>query len=245
MRGKAEFREKMILDHMPQVRLIARRIYEKLPCNVNLEDLVSAGTVGLITAIDRFDPTQGVKLKTYAEYKIRGAILDSLRTADWAPRLQRKHARLIESATSVLQKRLQRTPTEDEVATELGIAVAEYREWAASVHSLAIGSLDSASSQEDSRDMLQFIAGDEQWVPSEILERSELRMLLARAISRMPECERKVLSLYYQKEMTLRQISHMMDLHESRISQLKSQGIRRLRTFLAVRWPERGAAKVA
>jgi RNA polymerase sigma factor FliA len=245
MRGNVEVREKLILEHMPQVRLIARRIYEKLPCNVNFDDLVSTGTVGLITAIDRFDPAQGVKLKTYAEYKIRGAILDSLRTADWAPRLERKHARLMESAVNVLQTRLQRTPTEDEVATELGIPVAEYREWAASVHSLAIGSLDSASSKEDSRDVLQFVAADEQWVPSEIFERSELRTLLARAVSRMPECERKVLNLYYQKELTLREISQMMDLHESRISQLKSQGIRRLRTFLAQRWPERGAAKAA
>jgi RNA polymerase sigma factor for flagellar operon FliA len=240
-------REQLILEHLPQVRLIARRIYERLPVNVNLDDLLSAGTVGLITAIDRFDPKQGVKLKTYAEYKIRGAILDSLRTADWAPRSQRKHARLIESAVAALEKRLLRTPSEEEIATELGIGTDQYREWAASVHGLTVGSLDSATSNEDGRDLLQFVAGDAKWLPSEMLERAELHKLVARALARMPEPERKVLSLYFQHEMTLREISGMMDLHESRISQLKSQGISRLRTFLTSRWPERGQplAKVA
>ena len=99
-------RDQLIMDSMAQVRLIARRIHSKLPGNVNLDDLISAGTVGLIMAIDRYDATQGVKLKTYAEYKIRGAILDSLRSADWAPRLQRKRARLIEAASSAVERRL-------------------------------------------------------------------------------------------------------------------------------------------
>src|SRR5918992_810295 len=107
-------RDELIMENMEQVKLIARRIHQKLPGNVNLEDLVSAGTVGLIMAIDRYDPTQGVKLKTYAEYKIRGAILDSLRTSDWAPRLQRKRARLIESAIKQLEQDLRREPTEEE-----------------------------------------------------------------------------------------------------------------------------------
>jgi RNA polymerase sigma factor for flagellar operon FliA len=235
-----ESREQLILEHLPQVRLIARRIHQSLPCNVNLEDLVSAGTVGLITAIDRFDPEQGVKLKTYAEYKIRGAILDSLRTADWAPRLQRKHGRLIESAVASLEKRLHRSPSEEEVAAELGISMEEYREWAAGVHGLTVSSLDSASSEDSGRDLLQTIAAGDQWLPSEILETSELRRLVVRALERMPQPERKVLTLYFAQEMTLRDISRVMQLHESRISQLKSQGIGRLRTFLMSRWPERG-----
>jgi RNA polymerase sigma factor FliA len=241
-------RERLILEHMAQVKLIARRIYEKLPGNVSFDDLVSAGTIGLITAIDRFDPAQGVKLKTYAEYKIRGAILDSLRTADWAPRLQRKRARLIDSAIVDLEQRLQRAPKEDEIAAELGISVAEYRNWASDTHGLTITSLDSASSSEDGRDLLQFVADDDQLLPSEMLEQSELRKLVGRALERMPQSERMVLNLYYHREMTLREISRIMDLHESRISQLKSQGVARLRSLLASRWPERGqmaAAKVA
>jgi RNA polymerase sigma factor for flagellar operon FliA len=238
-------REHLILEHMAQVRLIARRIYEKLPGNVSFDDLVSAGTVGLITAIDRFDPTQGVKLKTYAEYKIRGAILDSLRTADWAPRLQRKRARLIQSAVGNLEQRLQRAPKEEEVAAELGISVQEYQHWSSDAHALTMTSLDSATSNEDGRDLLQFVADEDQILPSEMLERSELGKLVGRALERMPQSERTVLNLYYQREMTLREIARIMDLHESRISQLKTQGVARLRTFLANRWPERGQVTLA
>ena len=228
------------MDGMAQVKLIARRIHQKLPGNINLDDLISAGTVGLIMAIDRFDPTQGVKLKTYAEYKIRGAILDSLRSADWAPRLQRKRARLIEAASSVVEKQLQRAPKEEEVAAELGISTKEYREWAGDINGLAVSSLDSVMSQDDGRDLLQFVTDDDQLLPLEMLEQSELRKLVGKAVERMPQTERTVLNMYYHQELTLREISRVMQLHESRISQLKTQGVLRLRTFLAAKWPERG-----
>src|SRR5215470_1521219 len=132
----AEERERLILEHLPQVRLIARRIHERLPESVNLEDLVSTGVVGLISAIDRFDSTLNVKLKTYAEYKIRGAILDSLRGLDWAPRQQRKKSKQIEAAINTAEQRLHRTPTEEEVAAELGITVKEYHEWLVEVRGL-------------------------------------------------------------------------------------------------------------
>src|SRR5262245_27654069 len=108
----SEERERIIMEHLPQVRLIARRIHERLPESVNLDDLISAGTIGLISAIDRFDPSLNVKLKTYAEYKIRGAILDSLRGLDWAPRQQRKRSKQIEAAISTAEQRLHRTPSE-------------------------------------------------------------------------------------------------------------------------------------
>src|SRR5690348_10817264 len=123
----AENRERLILEHLPQVRLIARRIHDRLPVSVGLEDLVSTGVLGLIAAIDKYDPKHDVKLKTYAEYKIRGAILDSLRGLDWAPRQKRKQAKRIEAAISAAEQRLRRTPSEAEVATELGISIAEYR----------------------------------------------------------------------------------------------------------------------
>src|SRR4051794_21089130 len=110
-----ECRERLILEHLPQVRLIARRIQERLPESVSLEDLVSTGVLGLISAIDHFDPTHQVKLKTYAEYKIRGAILDSLRGLDWAPRQKRRQAKQIEAAISAVEQQQQRTPTEDEI----------------------------------------------------------------------------------------------------------------------------------
>src|SRR4051794_29135258 len=115
----AEDREQLILEHLPQVRLIARRIHERLPEGISLQDLISTGTLGLIAAIDRFDSSHNVKLKTYAEYKIRGAILDSLRGLDWAPRQQRKRTKLIEAAICAIEQRIHRSPTEDEIAAEL------------------------------------------------------------------------------------------------------------------------------
>ncbi len=237
-------RERLILEHLPQVRLIARRIHERLPESVSLEDLVSTGVVGLISAIDRFDPTHNVKLKTYAEYKIRGAILDSLRGLDWAPRQQRKRAKQIEAAIAAAEQRLQRMPTEEEIAAELKLTMVEYHDWLVDVRGVNLGSLDNGSPDEDSRDLLKFISDKEENWPSRILERAELERLLAEAISRMPQVEKTVLSLYFHDEMTLREIARIVNLHESRISQLKSQAILRLRSYIEKRWPmQKGARK--
>lgn len=232
-----EERERLILDHLPQVRLIARRIHERLPESVNLEDLVSTGIVGLISAIDHFDPGHNVKLKTYAEYKIRGAILDSLRGLDWAPRQQRKRAKQIEAAIAVLEQQLHGAPTEDQIAVALHLSIEEYHEWLVDIRGVNLGSLESSSPEEDGRDLLKYISDDEQHWPSRLLERAELERLLQEAIEKMPPVERTVLSLYYQEEMTLREIARIVDLHESRVSQLKSQAILRLRSFIEKRWP--------
>ncbi len=236
-----EERERMILEHLPQVRLIARRIHERLPESVSLEDLVSTGIVGLISAIDRFDPSHNVKLKTYAEYKIRGAILDSLRGLDWAPRQQRKRVKQIEAAIAEVEQRIHQAPDEEEIAEELGLSLDEYHEWLVEVRGVNLGSLEASSPQEEGRDLLKYISDDETMWPSRLLERSELENLIAEGIEKMPEIERTVLSLYYYEELTLREISRVVDLHESRISQLKSQAILRLRSYVEKRWPcERG-----
>jgi RNA polymerase sigma factor for flagellar operon FliA len=237
----ADERERLILDHLPQVRLIARRIHERLPESVNLEDLVSTGIVGLISAIDRFDPNHNVKLKTYAEYKIRGAILDSLRGLDWAPRQQRRRSKQIETAVSLLEQRLKRAPSEEEISAELGIDLEEYFVWLSEIRGLNLGSLESRPGDDDGRDLLRLVADKEDDWPSRVLERSELRKILSQAISRMPQIERTVLGLYYREELTLREISRVVKLHESRVSQLKTQAIVRLRAFLRKKWPtERG-----
>src|SRR5262245_31332646 len=160
-------REQLILEHLPQVRLIARRIHDRLPESVSLDDLISTGVLGLIAAIDRFDPTQNVKLKTYAEYKIRGAILDSLRGLDWAPRQQRRRAKLIEAAICAVEQRLHRTPTEEEIAAELGQTIEEYHGWLVDSRGLTVGSLESAGGGEDeNRDLLKFVADDQEQLPS-------------------------------------------------------------------------------
>jgi RNA polymerase sigma factor for flagellar operon FliA len=234
----AEVREQLILEHLPQVRLIARRIHERLPESVSLDDLVSTGVVGLISAIDRFDASHNVKLKTYAEYKIRGAILDGLRGLDWAPRQQRKRSKQIEAAMVSAEHRLQRSASEEEIAQELGLGIKEYHEWLVEVRGLNLGSLEGASDDEDSRDLLNFISDDEEDWPSRLLERNELKKLLALAITKMPEVEKTVLGLYYHEELTLREISKILHLHESRISQLKSQAILRLRAYMEKRWPK-------
>lgn len=232
-------REQLILEHLPQVRLIARRIHERLPESVSLEDLISTGIIGLISAIDNFDPRHNVKLKTYAEYKIRGAILDSLRGLDWAPRQQRKRAKQIESAIAAAEQRLHRVPTEAEIAEQLGISLQEYHEWLIEVRGLNVGSLEASGSGEGGHNLLKYISDSEENWPSKLLERSELEKLLAEAIEKMPQVERTVLSLYYQEEMTLREIATIVDLHESRVSQLKSQAILRLRAYIEKRWPNR------
>ena len=233
--GEAE-RERLILEHLPQVRLIARRIQERLPESVTLEDLISTGVLGLIAAIDNFDPTHNVKLKTYAEYKIRGAILDSLRGLDWAPRQKRRRAKQIESAISAAEQRLHRSPTEEEVAAQLEISVDEYHEWLVEIRGLNIGSLEGAPG-EPGKDVLSYVPDSTDNLPSALLERSELQRILAHEIDGIPEMERTVLSLYYKEELTLREIAQVVNLHESRISQLKTQAILRLRTRLSEQWP--------
>jgi RNA polymerase sigma factor FliA len=233
----SERRDELIIEHLPQVRLIARRIHDRLPESVSLDDLVSTGVIGLIAAIDRFDPTQNVKLKTYAEHKIRGAILDSLRGLDWAPRQQRKRAKQIEAAINSAEQRLHRSPTEEEIASELGQTVTEYHAWLVDSRGLNLGSLEAAPGDDESRDLLEFVSDDsEQW-PSRIVERSELQLLLAESISKLPTIEKTVLSLYYYEELTLREIAKIVSLHESRISQLKTQATLRLRSSMEKRWP--------
>jgi RNA polymerase sigma factor FliA len=235
MRSEEE-RERLILEHLPQVRLIARRIQERLPKNISLEDLVSTGVLGLISAIDNFDPSHNVKLKTYAEYKIRGAILDSLRGLDWAPRQKRRKTKQIEAAILSAEQRLKTTPTEEDIAAELGISLEEYHEWLVEIRGLNIASLEFAGN-EQGRDMLHFLPDSEDNLPSKVLEKSELERLLAESIGQIPEIEKTILGLYYQEEFTLREIAEVVRLHESRISQLKSQAILRLRARLAAQWP--------
>jgi len=235
-RDAAAEREHLILKHLPQVRLIARRIHERLPESVGLDDLISTGVIGLISAIDNYDQRHNVQLNTYAEYKIRGAILDSLRGLDWAPRQKRRKAKQIEAAIAAAEQKLQRAAMEEEIAAQLNLTLEEYRGWLVEIRGLNFGNVEYASG-ESGRDLLQYVADHDDKLPSRLLERAELEKLLAEAIRRMPRIEQTVLSLYYQEELTLREIAGIVDLHESRISQLKSQAILRIRSHVEKRWP--------
>jgi RNA polymerase sigma factor for flagellar operon FliA len=232
-----EERERLILEHLPQVRLIARKIHERLPDSIVLDDLLSAGVVGLIQAIDNFDPRQNVKLRTYAEFRIRGAILDSLRDTDWAPRMKRRMARELEDAVSKAEQRFRRTPEEGEIAAELGVTVEIYRQRLGEVAGLDIGELEFVRDERENPILMKYVSTPEDDSPELQLEKSELEKLVAGCIDGIPKIERTVLGLYFQEELTLKEIGEVMGLHYSRVSQIKSQAILRLRNAIARRWP--------
>ena len=232
-----EERERLILEHLPQVRLVARKIHERLPESICFDDLLSAGVIGLIQAIDNFDPRQNVKLKTYAEFRIRGSILDSLRDTDWAPRLKRKQAREFEAAIARLEQRLGRVPEEAEIAGEVSLSIDEYRQKLTEMEGLNIGELEFTRDGNDTPVILKYAASTEEESPAVTLERAELERLIALAIDRIPKVEKTVLSLYFYEELTLREIAEVMGIHLSRVSQIKSQAILRLRTAMVKRWP--------
>jgi len=241
--GRMVQREELVMQHLAQVRLIARRIHQRLPSYVSLDDLVSTGVVGLLGAIDNFDPSLNVQLNTYAEHRIRGAIMESLREADWAPRETRRKAKTIESAIHKAKQRLGRDPSEEEIAAELGIAHDQYQEWLTSIQAIDLARLEYLTPDDQQGSLLRFVSDDEENWPSNIVERSELERVLARAIDRMPKVERTILNLYYYEELGLREISQVVGLHLSRVAQLRVQGILRLRSHLERVWPMESGKK--
>ena len=230
-------RERLILEHIPQVRLIARKIHERVPDCICFDDLMSAGVVGLIHAIDNFDPAQNTKLRTYAEFRIRGAILDSLRQTDWAPRLKRKQAREFEVGIARAEQRLGRVPEEAEIAAELSLTIDQYREKLTEMEALNIAELEFVRDENDTSAILKYASTPEEEAPDITLERAELERLIASSIDRIPKVEKTVLSLYFYEELTLREIAQIMGIHLSRVSQIKSQAILRLRTAMGKSWP--------
>lgn len=231
-----EEREELILEHLPQVNWVALRIHEKLPPGIELDDLISAGIVGLMAAVDNYDAAYNCTLKTYAEHKIRGAILDSIRGLDGIPTHKRKRVKQVQAAIAKAEQRLHRTPGEEEIAAELGIGLEEYQRWMQELRAVSLGSLDVIEDGEEVS-LLKFIGDDEADSPAQIFERSELERVITEGIRKMPENERLVLSLYYKEELNLREIASIMDLHVTRISQLRAQGILRLRAFMQHKWP--------
>jgi len=230
-------REQLILDHLPQVRWIATRIHERLPNNTSLEDLISVGIVGLINAIDGFDPSHNVKLKTYAEHRIRGAILDSIRGLDGVAPHKRKRVKQMQAAMAKLEQIHQRAPEEEEIAAELGLTVPEYHDSVLELRGITIGSLDAPTRDGSTGTLMQYVADREENTPARLLERSELEKLIEDALNKMPKVERIVLDLYYRQGYNIREIAPVLDLHITRISQLKAQGILRLREYIERRWP--------
>ena len=230
-------RERLILEQLGQVYWIANQIHERLPDSISIEDLVSTGIVGLINAVDNFDPSYNVQLQTYAAHKIRGAILDSIRGLDGVPAHKRHRIKEIQAAISKLEQKIQRAPSSEEIAAELNISVNDYHQSLNELKGVTMGSLEIIRASGETDSHLGYIADHEDTLPLRILERAELEKLLASAIDQIPEVERIILNLYFVEELTLREIGQTMNLHLSRISQLKAQAILRLRSIIAEQWP--------
>ncbi len=229
-----EERERLLLDQLPQVRYIARRIHERLPRHVPFEDLVHAGVVGLIDALHKFDHTKHVQFASYAKFRIRGAILDSLREMDWSPRDLRRKARVLEEAHQRLSASLGRHPTEPELATELGMELRELQSLLSEIDGLEVGSLRIQSSRDGKEeDLCEYLPNDPQETPLLLCLRSEMKALLTQAIQSLPEKERQVLALYYFEELTMKEVGAVMGIGESRVSQIHSVAVVRLRAQLS------------
>jgi RNA polymerase sigma factor FliA len=230
-------RDRLILENLPHVRWIAIRIHEKLGNSVSLEDLVSAGVIGLINAVDAYDAKYNVKLKTYAEHRIRGAILDSIRGLDGIPAHKRKQLKVMEAAIATAEQRLQRVPTEEEIAAELNMPLAEYQASLSELRSVSLGSLDEMNDEGTESKLLRYVPQDEENQPGRILERAELEKLLAQGVEKMPKMERTILTLYYKEEQNLHEIAQILGIHTTRVCQLKAQAVLRLRAYMTKKWP--------
>ncbi len=222
--------EHLLLEQLPQVRYIARRIHDRLPSHIQLDDLVQAGIMGLIEALHKYDPAKNVELKTYAKHRIQGAILDSLRDLDWSPRPLRKKARQLEQAHQQLRARLGRPATEPELAVELGIELRELQRLLGDLRGLDLGSLqDEFTESGQERESL---AAKQEGVAEDPFARclqGELRELLARAVNELQPRERQVLSLYYYEELTMKEVGAVLGVGEARVSQIHSAALVRLR----------------
>jgi RNA polymerase sigma factor for flagellar operon FliA len=231
--GTAPDRDRTLLEHLPMVRYLARRIHERLPQHVELEDLVSAGVVGLIDAFSKFDHGKQVQFKSYAQFRIRGAILDSLRTLDWSPRELRRKGRAVEEAIRTVTQKLSRVPTEQEIAKEMDLGLAEYQQLLGELKGLEIGSLHMERTEDSGDEELSYVPGSPEEDPLFRCLQGEMKQHLIDAIDELPEKERMVLTLYYYEELTMKEIGLTLGVVESRVSQIHSSAVLRLRVALA------------
>ena len=231
-------RESQLMDYLPLVKYIAGRIAIGLPKSVELDDLINAGVVGLIEAYNNFDSSKGVKFESYASMRIRGAILDELRSIDWAPRSTRAKSREIERAISGLENRLGRSPNEEEIAENLDISLGELFKLLDDVSSTTLLSLDEltyGSDDDKPVPLVDTLRSPDRSDALTDLEREEMRNLLVDAIGLLSDQERLVIALYYYEELTLKEIGEVMDLSESRVSQIHTKSVLSLRAKLRMR----------
>ncbi|HPS93247.1 MAG: FliA/WhiG family RNA polymerase sigma factor [Syntrophaceae bacterium] len=226
-------RGKIINEFAPLIKYIASRIAIRLPPHIDLNDLINAGVIGLIDAIEKFDASKQIKFKTYAEFRIRGAILDELRSMDWVPRSVRQKARKVEDAYSRLEYNLGRPANDEEVAREMNVDMDSFYRLLSETASVSLLSLDDLGEDDadlSKRNLIEYIIQDERDWPSHKIRYAEIRDMVAKAILSLPEKERMVISLYYYDELTMKEIGHVLKFTESRVSQIHTKAVLRLRS---------------
>lgn len=224
--------ESRLLEYLPLVQSVARRIHARLPQHVEIEDLISAGVLGLMDALDKFDPSKKVQFGSYAYYRIRGAILDSLRALDWGPRSLRQTGRAVDDTTRILTTQLGRSPSDEEVSGELGVELGRYHQLLGDIKGLAIGSLHEARNADSDEEELYSVPGRPEENPQFIYLHRELEDRMANAVARLPERERLVMTLYYYEDIKMREIALVLGVHETRVSQMHSSAVMQLREGL-------------
>ena len=222
----------LLKQYSPLVRRLAHQMIAKLPANVEVDDLIQVGLIGLTDALSRFDAEQGVQFETFATQRIRGAMLDELRGGDWMSRGTRRQQREIEVAVHKVEQRLGRAPTETEIASEMGQPLAEYQELLGKVRGTQLVYLEDMSGDDGDEDYLDRHVADEASNPMAQLQDHRMREALVAAIKNLPEREQFVMSMYYEHDMNLKEIAAVLKVTESRVCQLHSQSIARLRVKL-------------
>ena len=226
-------RDALVAAHLPQVKYLAERLAARLPPSVDRDDLIGAGVEGLLDAVEKFDPDRGVLFKTYAETRVRGAMLDSLRALDWAPRSLRQRAREIEETYRRVEQEHGRRAGSDEIAAALGLSLTEFHVLLGELRGLTVLNFDADEDERELATQARQVPGDPAQLPSALFESSEMRERLASAIESLPERERRLVALYYLEELTMKEVGAVLGVTESRVSQIHTQAVIRLRAGMS------------
>ncbi len=240
----SEQKDKLIMEYAPLIKFIAQKIAVRLPSNIELDDLISSGVIGLMDAIEKYDPTRDNKFKTYAEFRIRGSILDELRAQDWVPRSIRDKSKMLDRTLVKMEAEKGRTPTDREVADRLGMTIEGFFGLVNQVRPVSVLSIDDSTtfSNVDKKSILNLLEGCKLSNPLNQLNLKSVKEIVTTSIEELPERQRIVLSLYYYEDLNLKEIGCILRVTESRVSQLHAQAIVRLRAKLTCYFDEKGAA---